>query len=181
MRIYQFSQSNWIKIAERDERSWVFINVPKSIMNLTKSLRDIIDPNDLYEEKGNDQYGLEDEPHITVKWGMFTDNIDEVKEAIGDSSGGEVEPGETSLFEKDEYDVLKVTCKSKALTKIHNRLGKLENDDSHPTYNIHITLAYLLPGQGKKYAGRTEFVGKTFQFNEVFFGDTNGKDTRIGL
>lgn len=174
-------QAGWLKLAERDERSWVFINVPKSVIKLTASVRDIIDPDDVFEEDGNDHYGLEDDPHITVKWGLFTDDVEEIKEAIGDASGGSVELGETSLFEKDEYDVLKVTCTSKDLTKIHNNLESLKNDDDHPTYNIHITLAYLLPGKGKKYAGRTEFVGKTFNFNEVFFGDTEGKDTKIGL
>ena len=77
------------------------------------------------------------------------------------------------MFENDEYDVLKITCTSKALTDVHNKLGKLENDDSHPKYNVHITLAYLLPGKGKKYAGRTEFVGKTFPVNKVTFENSD--------
>ena len=181
MQIYQLNNYH-IKISERDERSWVYINVPKTIMNLTQSLRNIIDPDDLYKEKGNDQYGLETEPHITVKWGLFTDCEKKVAETVGDSTGGKIELGETSLFEKkDKYDVLKVTCKSKELTAIHKKLSKLENDDGHPTYNIHITLAYLLPGKGEKYAGRTEFVGKTFTFSEVYFENTKDEETKIKL
>jgi len=181
MKIYKLGQSNWVKVAERDERSWVHIEVPKSIMNLTQSLRDLIDPDDLYEEKGNDHYGLETEPHITVKWGLYTDDADEVRETIDCCKAGEVELGETSLFEKEDYDVLKITCESKGLSKMNKQLGSLENDDSHPKYNAHITLAYLLPGKGPKYAGRTEFVGKSFKYNEVIFEDTKNKETIIKL
>jgi len=184
---------DWYKIAKEEERdySWIHITVPKSIASQTVGFSESIPKEDLYVEEdeegkaihGDDwKYGVEDDPHITVKWGILTKDVDEIKELLKDESGGEVNLGKIDTFENEDYDVLKVNIDSKTLRKINKIISdNVENHDSHPTYNPHITLAYLKTGKGKDYKSNNKFKGVSFEFDEVVFEDYDDKATTIKL
>lgn len=170
---------NWYKTAKKVDHSysWVFVNIPKDIKKQMIDFGKEIDKDDLYVKEAED--GLEKEPHITVKYGLLTEEAKDPKDCIKGLSGGKVYLGSSSIFECDEYDVVKVTVESKALENIHNELNKLPHEDKHMEYEAHATIAYVKKGCGKKYDRKFK-LNKEFSFKEVFFGN-NEKDYKISL
>ena len=114
-----------------------------------KVIHDEIDKDDVYEGDGT---GLETEPHVTLLYGLHSDEIkdDEVLDA---SSKGiqSMGLGNPSLFENDKYDVLKFDVEAPFLYDINKELSKLPHTTDFPDYHPHCTIAYLKPGKGAKY------------------------------
>ena len=171
------------------EFSWVYIDIPKEIRDVHDSVTSEIDSNDIYvidKKDGDWSYGIEDDPHITVKYGLEFDNPKRVIKILDGEKGGNVEIEDIEVFEQDKYDVLVARCKSEALNKIHNKLtDELGIEDKYPEYKPHITLAYFKKGKAKKYVSMA-FKGFTyyllsFDFKSVVFEDRNDKATKIAL
>ena len=115
-----------------------------------------IDENDLYEKPNDDSYGLEEEPHITLLYGIHEDKID--PSVIVDMMEQKMEPitveiSEIDVFENEEYDVVKYKVPiTKELKKYRDMfMSSFENTQKFDGYNPHITIAYVKPGLGKKY------------------------------
>ena len=184
---------NWYKTAKEKEVKdedlqdyqsfgWTSIDVPKAVIAKVKAIQKTIDEDDLFIKKEGDwKYGLEDDFHITVKWGLVTKDPEEVKKAVKGFKGGEVQLYKIDLFENDEYDVLKINADSDALSELNKGISdKLETEDSHPTYNPHVTIAYVKSGRGKKYTD-AKFEKIKFSFDKIRFEDSDDKLTIIGL
>jgi len=123
-----------------------------------KILHDEIDPKDIYDEDG---FGLESEPHVTLLYGLHSDEIKD-DDVLDISSKGiqSMGLGNVSLFENEKYDVLKFDVEAPFLYKINKELTKLPHTTDFPDYHPHCTIAYLKPGKGKNYV-------KTFE-NRIF-------------
>lgn len=115
-----------------------------------KAIQDQIDEDDIYtEEEG---HGLENDPHITVLYGIHDQDVESVKDQLGDLSPCDYQLSGLSLFENEKFDVLKCSVKSADLKAMNKRCtDNLEYTNSYPDYVPHLTVAYLLPGTGKKY------------------------------
>ena len=120
-----------------------------------------IDPKDVYHKPYDDSYGLEDNPHVTVLYGIHEDEID--PEVIYDVIQNEMGPltlnvDEIGTFEGDEYDVVKynlpVTDELKSYREKFEK--RYPNTQTFPEYHPHMTLAYVKPGCGKKYAKKLD-------------------------
>lgn len=186
---------NWYKkylIAEKVQKddnnfSWIYIDIPKDIKKIQQDIQKEIKEEDLYKiDKGNGKwnYGLEDNPHITVKYGIDFDEPDKIIEILDEENGDEVYIDSTEIFDNEKYDVLIIKCKSKGLARLNKKLTEdLKIKDSHPVYKPHITIAYLKKGKGKeyKYISDKYLKDKKFKFAEVFFEDRNDKNTKIKL
>jgi 2'-5' RNA ligase len=171
----------WYKIAKKEEKvkdedlqdyqsfGWTSIAVPDSVIEKVKHIQKNIDKEDLFiKHEGDWSYGLEDDFHITVKWGIVTKDPEKVKEAVKGHKGGEVKLKDVDLFENDEYDVLKVNVESDALRELNKAISdSLETEDSHPDYNPHVTIAYIKTGKGKNYIGLSDFKDMKFSFDEI--------------
>jgi len=170
---------NWYKIAKKVKHSysWVFINLPKEMCKTMKEFADEIDPDDLFTEEADG--GKETDFHVTVKYGLLTEDDQNPKDCIKGLKGGKVYLGSSSIFETDKYDVVKITVKSKDLERLHNELNKLPHEDKYMDYQAHATIAYVKKGCGKKY-NRKFKINKSFSFKDVFFGN-NEKDYKIKL
>jgi len=110
----------------------------------------VLDPADIYDEVG---YGIEDDPHITVLYGIHQEiSFEQVLAAIEPVGEINVKFTGISIFENEKYDVLKYDIESEAL---HTMNAKLRNSipftNSYDEYHPHSTIAYLKPGTGKKY------------------------------
>ena len=105
------------------------------------------------EHLGKD--GRESDSHITVKYGLHTQHADDVRKILKDEKVGSATLGKTSLFSNDDADVLKVDVHSPDLHRLNGKLNELPHTDSHPDYKPHATIAYLKPGMGKHYAGKS--------------------------
>ena len=180
------------KKAPPKDYGWVSVPLPKDISKQTVAYANKIPEYKLFikKEKMGEivhgdgwKYGIEDDPHITVKWGIETKSISKVKEALDDLSGGDVTFGVIDFFSSDdEYDVVKINITSPALRKINKALSDgLATKDSFSIYRPHVTLAYVKKGIGKEYKSRKTFDGVSFSFDKVVFEDSVDKKTTITL
>lgn len=128
--------------------------------------------------------GREDSPHITVKFGLHTENVEDVRKVLADQGPITVTLGKTSTFEGVEggtADAVKVDIDSPELHELNKKVGALPNGDEHPEYIPHATVAYVKPGLGKKYAGDESLVGKKITIDALTFSGKDRTETTIPL
>ena len=136
---------------------------------------------DLYTD--DDNMGREDTPHITVLYGIVTQEADEVIEVLADEGPVKITLGKISLFENDDnYDVVKIDIESEDLARLNKLLAdNLENENDFPEYKPHITIAYVEQGSGKLYSGSSEFEGREVSFDQIRFSTKDEESTFIDL
>lgn len=155
------------------------VELPADVAGDIRTLADSIPDADLGED------GREDKPHVTVKFGLHTDDVADVRRVLAGEGPITVTLGKTSLFpakEGADYDVVKVDVDSPDLHRLNAKIAKaLEHTDTHPTYKPHATIAYVKAGLGKKYEGRTDLEGKTVTLNAITFSGKNRELVSIPL
>lgn len=152
----------------------VDLNSEKVIKTILK-IQSRLDPSKLVS--------LEDDPHITVRYGLHTQNPSDVKPLVEDYGRTYATVSGISLFKNKEYDVLKLDILSQDLINLSKKLGSLANTQTHD-YRPHITIAYLKRGTGhkqlKKIAQHVKpILGELLKFEAVTFSDASRETTRI--
>lgn len=151
-------------------------NLPPWLARQVLALGRTIADKDLAEE------GREETPHITVKYGLHTQDADDVEGVLYGFAPTTVGLGEVSIFETEEADVVKIDVMGMGLHRLNDLLSsELECTDTHPEYRPHITLAYVKPGMGKRYAGHSHLTGLSVTLDKVTFSDKEGNKTEIRL
>jgi 2'-5' RNA ligase len=131
--------------------------------------------------------GRETQPHITVKYGLESDEaIEQVRELLADEPPIRATLGETSIFPSSEtgsgQDVVKVDVDSPDLARINAKIAAaVPVTDTHPTYKPHVTLAYVQAGQGQQFAGNAKVAGRKLKFNQLVFSTKSGEHIAIPL
>ena len=132
----------------------------------------------VYEEAGK-HYGKENNPHVTVMYGLSPVEETRVKELLTKVPKKIVaELGKISKFENADapYDVLKIEVKSSHLNKIHEMIRRnFDNNYQWPQYNPHVTLAYVKKGTCNEYVGNKTFEGMKVMF-ETFMYSNGDRD-----
>jgi 2'-5' RNA ligase len=120
----------------------------KKILTISKKL---IPDNLLYNEEGQD-YGREHESHVTVKFGL-TENYskEDMGKVISHIHPFPITLTKISIFSNEKFDVVKIDVESDTLIKLNKIFSKLPNEDEHPIYHPHLTLAYVKPEEGKQF------------------------------
>lgn len=121
-----------------------------------KELQSKISEDDLYtgSDDENSRYGLEDEPHVTLLYGLHSEvTDDDVFNTVFDFKDNinDLELINVSKFDNPKYDVLKFDVKSQILKDINKALTKLPHTTDFPDYHAHSTIAYLKKGMSNKY------------------------------
>lgn len=112
-----------------------------------KDIQSNIKENDLRED-----FGLEDEPHVTLLYGLHEEvTLADVKKEIDNITFGPLTLYNVSLFENEDFDVLEFDVKGKGIRAANKRLQNLPFTSNYIDYNPHCTVAYLKPGKGKQY------------------------------
>lgn len=135
--------------------------LPKDIERQMFAVQDLI--------PGSKVIKLETEPHITVKYGLHTDDVKDVQRKVKDWGPVEVELGDLMVFENPDEDVLVVEIISSDLKKLNRRISQLEHTDSFNEYRPHATIAYLKPGAGRALKGSWPGSGRTLQLDKLVF------------
>jgi len=173
---------NWDVTADYSYAS-TQVNLPENVAkNIIEWGKKNIPDSKLYEDPEDDSMGREDTIHCTVLYGLVDEDPDPVRKILQGESPIKATLGKISLFENEDYDVVKIDVKSKDLHRIHNKLkDNLENEDKFPEYQPHITIAYVNPGEGKTYSGSDEFEGIELNFNKIRFSSKTEEITWIRL
>lgn len=148
---------------------------------MMNKIHDGIDQADLYEEEGDRTFGLEDEPHVTLLYGLEESvTPEEVKEILDKFQFGPCKLHNASLFEND-YDVLKFDVSGENLHEANEALRELPYNNQYPDYHPHCTIGYLLKGTGKKYCDRMK--GREYDLTPTYavFSQPDGTKTKIKI
>ncbi len=106
--------------------------------------------------------GREGDPHATLLYGLHDDSSKDVRTMLGDEPPITMTLGKTKVFpanEKRQSDVIVVAIDSPDLHRLNAKLKTLPFTSNYPDYSPHATIAYVKPGLGQKYAGRTVYDG----------------------
>jgi len=105
---------------------------------------------DIYEGDG---FGKEDDPHVTVLFGLKElYSGKDLKNWFSDFTHPiEIKLTGVSIFENEEYDVVKFDVESPVLTKLNKIFKKLPIQETYPNYHPHMSISYCKKGTAKKY------------------------------
>lgn len=125
----------------------LFFKIPKWNKIINKIKKD-----DLYDVEG---YGLENEPHVTILYGI-NNNVSEkeVLNYLNTLSTPNININLTSIscFNNEEYDVVKFNVESDELNGLNKKISnKFDYENNYPDYKPHMTIAYVKSGKGNKY------------------------------
>jgi SPP1 gp7 family putative phage head morphogenesis protein len=114
---------------------------------------------DLFIDLTKGLKGIEDDPHITILYGLHSEEItDEAVERIfTDYSLIEAKFTKLKVIDNPEkpYEVLVWEVESEELVKLNEQLRALPHTNNFPEYKPHATIAYLKKGAGQKYITET--------------------------
>jgi len=152
------------------------VNLPPTLAAKIKKIGLQIADEDLADD------GREDKPHVTVKYGLHTEDVEDVERILSDAHPIELTLGPLALFKHDDYDVLFATVTSPYLHELNALISdRLQVTDTHPRYSPHATIAYLKSGLGEDYLNDDSLVGETVIIDEVMFSNTDEEHTPIRL
>jgi 2'-5' RNA ligase len=148
-----------------------------------KDIQSKITEDEIYEEDEDRSYGFEDEPHVTILYGIHSDkvSIDEVlKSVIGLDWKQPVRIGNLGLFENEKYDVLKLKAEAQWLNSANRKLcNTLPYSNDYPDYNAHVTVAYLKPGKGKEILERIGEINMKATPNKMVYSLPDGEKKEV--
>lgn len=164
------------RAAEEHQFASTQLQLPPDIAERLLTFAASIPDKDLAED------GREDDPHVTVKYGLHDPDPESVRRALRGVKPIPIMFGKTSVFGADDHDVLYVVVESPYLVALNKRLTKaLPVTDTHPKYVPHVTIAYLKPSLGQKYAGDDRFEDLTATIDAVRFSTPDGDATDLPL
>jgi 2'-5' RNA ligase len=127
----------------------------------------------------------ETEPHVTVKYGLHTEDAEEIQNMLTGAGALELTLGKTTLFYNQDEVVLKVDVDCPDLCAMNYLLSqKMEHTDTYEEYKPHITLAYLKPTDTYEIYDRYQanlFEGEKVHILRLIYEAPSGKRTEIDL
>ena len=140
--------------------------------------KSLIDTKDLFGD------GFEDEPHVTVLYGLHAlDPSIQLIEIVETYPKFAITLGNISLFKEEKYDVVKVDVDCSDLYAL--RSAFMNSGDyfslTHPEYIPHMTVAFVKPNSCDHLDGNSMFKGKTFVATFVTYSCKDGLNRVIEL
>ena len=141
----------------------------------------IIDEEDLYNEPGDDTYGIQNIPHVTLLYGLHKEVTPEmVESALEGFNDTKIKLNGIGVFENDKFDVVKINVDpTGSLQIMHDKLCEFPHTSDYPNYEPHITIGYVKKGLGKKYVNNNYRDNRLV--DRVCYSMTNGKKIYFDL
>lgn len=112
--------------------------IAKKVIEFAKSISE----EELYVDE--EDHGRELEPHVTILYGLHSNDPDEIYESLELGDDIKATLGKMSFFENDKYTVLKIDVESDDLNALNKKLtDSMEYTNKYPDYHAHMTIAYL--------------------------------------
>lgn len=145
-----------------------------------KNIHSLINPNDIYTEDGDSTFGLEENPHTTLLYGLHDDvTEDDVRNVVNDFNYGPCKLTNPSLFNSEKYDVLKYDVSGSNLHETNEELSKLPHTTSFPDYHPHLTIGYIKKGEGQKYADKLKELQFKLDPTHIVYSLPSGGEVNI--
>lgn len=144
-------------------------------------MRRAIDPDDLMGD------GLVEDSHITVRYGIDGDDTSGIRAYLEKQPPFEASLGKTQAFPPSEHSdgaaPIVVPVESPDLRRMEKEIDKHGNfvERSFPEYKPHVTVAYVKPGEAKRYTGMDEASGKKFKVDSVTISKKDGSTEEAQL
>lgn len=150
-----------------------------------KELQKIINKDDLYTKEDDSSYGLEDEPHVTLLYGLHEEVKDsDIKERVDKISKISMDFKKISTFNNDDFSVLKFDVTSKDLNKYNKTFAELPHTNSYD-YHPHATIAYIKPDTKDEYLkDLNDFIKNNdlgFEVDKIVYSKTDGSKINYNL
>ena len=166
-----------VSASKKDKFSCIVISLPEAVKNkIKKWAKDNIDKDDLFFI--DDNRGYEIHPHITVKYGLYTDDSDEVRDFLKEQPPVYVKLGPISKFRdvSDEFDIIKIEAYGEDMQEFNKAIDKaFDAKKGHKRYLPHITLAYVKKGACDSLVGNKHFKGLKFEGSRFVFLDQDSE------
>lgn len=116
-------------------------------------------------------YGREDEIHITVLYGLHTEQAELVRELLRNEPAFRVKLGAVSIFSTNpKFDVIKIEIISDALHHLNEKLSyNLASTILYNKYLPHITIAYVEKESCNHLRGCMDFNGIVHNVTDLRF------------
>lgn len=161
-------------VAAEHKFSSTQVDIPEPTRNVMLALGASIPDNQLSSD------GREINPHITIKYGISSDNSALVALLVADYGPISFKLGKTNIFSSDEYDVVYAMVESPDLVKLNKLISdSLNVVNTHPEYVPHATIAFVKPGQGEQYKGISTLDGTNTSVSCIVFSSSDGTKTNI--
>ena len=147
--------------------------------------KDLIATKHLY--KPNSGMGFEDDPHVTIIYGLHDVNPPLcVVDIIETYPTFVVTLGSVSLFKSDDtgnpFDVVKVDIRSSDLHVLNSSLGdECEYTSEFSEYTPHATIAFVKPDSHDHLDGLNSMACLSFLVNKAIFSSQNGTQRYISF
>jgi 2'-5' RNA ligase len=166
------------------EYSSLLFEVPEKLTdNIISWGFDHVPAESLFYDPKDPSFGREDDVHVTLIYGLHTNDSDEVSELFAKEKSFNCKLGEMDVFTtNNKFDVLIIKVDCRNLHRLNNKMiSKLETTISHPIYVPHVTICYLKKGEGEKFKGNKSFNNEEFSLDHVIFSPKTGNKKSIKL
>ncbi len=164
---------------EEKKYAYVGLDINGDVKEKILSLGKLIDDKDLGED------GREDNPHVTIKYGLHSDDPETVRATLESINQVNYNIGAPSLFSGSEsgkdYDVIKLDVESDDIRALNTKLSGLPHTDTHKQFNPHVTIGYVKKGLGEKYLKLMTPLNIKGQTDELTFSDSKRNTTSFKL
>lgn len=164
-------------MTEHHDYSSAHFEMPDWLQVKLRELADVIPRKDL------DAKGTEDCFHITCKYGILQYKPQYLREAVRGFGPCRVTLGRTALFEQPEKgrEVLVIEVLGQPVHDLHSLICRLPHIDNFDIFRPHITVAYMRPGIGAKYAGQPIFEGTELILSDLIYISPAGRRSKLDL
>lgn len=134
-------------------RDYGFLMVSYEKPRFIQELQDKIPTEELYVEEDNDDFGIENDTHVTLVPCLDKHlNVDELKKYLKPLKSYPILLSNISKFENDKFDVLKCDIGSGPLYLTNYEIcQKFPTYSEFKEYHPHMTIAYMKKGMSDKY------------------------------
>jgi hypothetical protein len=145
-------------------------------------VHDMINPEHIYTEEGDRTYGLEDEPHTTLLFGLHSEvSVKDVQDVLNKYTYSPCKIHNASLFKNPQYDVLKFDVEGDSLHESNTDLREYPHTNNFPDYHPHLTIGYLKPGTGEKYVKALKGVEFTLTPQYAVYSKPSGEQVEMKI
>lgn len=164
--------------------SSVQVNLPEVIADeIITWGKEKIEDSELFIPKEDYAHGREEEPHVTVLYGIHSTLPNESIKLLNTQPKFEIKLKTISLFtNNDAFDVVKIDVVSFNLTYMNSLLkDNLKNTQHFNGYHPHVTIAYVKKGKCSDLSVNKTFNGIKWEVSSLIFSSKDGDKTPIRL